>query len=234
MKQMHLVWALICAGCGGNSFSADGHEGAPDAAAHDDSGAPSIVRASDDAGRAGASSSGGSGEGGAGGSSAGTGGIGGALEEDAGVVGGAGGALEGGAGGEHSAGAGGTGGVDVGGAGGIGGVGGASDGGTGGSAGCELVTHENGLGQTWEDCVELGTYDTAQAFAACEAWWCAANGGCVSDPPANVCYTASACGEIAVLGTNGAGTYAAWSRLNGSVWLTDALGGGCIWTATWR
>lgn len=45
-------------------------------------------------------------------------------------------------------------------------------GGAGGAvvdAGCALVTHENGLGQTWQDCVPLGTYNEEQAMKACEA-----------------------------------------------------------------
>jgi hypothetical protein len=131
-----------------------------------------------------------------------------------------------------SAGAGGIG-AD-GGLGGVGGVGGAG-GNTGGTGGCEHVTHDNGVGQTWQDCEPLGTYNNAQAFKACEAWWCASNGGCTADPPANSCYTAPACGEtLAVRSSNGEGAYAAWSRRDGNVWLTDSLGGGCIWGGTWR
>jgi hypothetical protein len=34
-------------------------------------------------------------------------------------------------------------------------------------AACALVTHDNGLGQTWQDCVALGTYDENQAMKAC-------------------------------------------------------------------
>jgi hypothetical protein len=37
---------------------------------------------------------------------------------------------------------------------------------------CSLVTHSDGIGQTWQDCLPLGTYDEAQALAACIA-----NGG---------------------------------------------------------
>ncbi len=48
--------------------------------------------------------------------------------------------------------------------------------GTGGST-CTLVTHSDGLGQTWQDCVALGTYDVTEAQKACQTW-CAANGGC--------------------------------------------------------
>ena len=44
-------------------------------------------------------------------------------------------------------------------------------------AGCALVTHDNGAGQTWQDCVPLGTYDEAQAMKACEAWSVAVGGG---------------------------------------------------------
>lgn len=35
---------------------------------------------------------------------------------------------------------------------------------------CTLVTHDNGLGQTWQDCSPLGTYnDLGQSIAACHA-----------------------------------------------------------------
>lgn len=40
---------------------------------------------------------------------------------------------------------------------------------TGGTATCALVTHNNGLGQTWQDCVSLGTYNETQATKACKA-----------------------------------------------------------------
>jgi len=56
--------------------------------------------------------------------------------------------------------------------------------GTGGAtvidAGCTLITHDNGLGQTWQDCVPLGTYNEAQATKACKvsgATTCTANPG---------------------------------------------------------
>lgn len=32
-----------------------------------------------------------------------------------------------------------------------------------------LVTHSDGIGQTWQDCAPLGTYDVAEAQAACKA-----------------------------------------------------------------
>lgn len=38
-----------------------------------------------------------------------------------------------------------------------------------GSDACALVTHDNGLGQTWQDCVPLGTYNLEQAMKACVA-----------------------------------------------------------------
>ena len=52
--------------------------------------------------------------------------------------------------------------------------------GTGGSGGsvtapdaggdaCVLVTHSNGLGQTWQDCTPLGTYNEEEALKACKA-----------------------------------------------------------------
>lgn len=39
---------------------------------------------------------------------------------------------------------------------------------TGGSVACTLVTHTNGIGQTWQDCVPINTYDLNQAMRACE------------------------------------------------------------------
>lgn len=40
----------------------------------------------------------------------------------------------------------------------------------GGHVACaQFVTHSDGLGQTWQDCVPLGTYDEAEAMAACKA-----------------------------------------------------------------
>jgi hypothetical protein len=44
--------------------------------------------------------------------------------------------------------------------------------GTGGAvvdAGCALVAHDNGVGQTWQDCIPLGTYGSEQATKACKA-----------------------------------------------------------------
>lgn len=55
--------------------------------------------------------------------------------------------------------------------------------GTGGSpsatdaATCAPVTHDDGAGQTWQDCVAQGTLDNVQAETACNTW-CAVNGGC--------------------------------------------------------
>jgi len=39
-------------------------------------------------------------------------------------------------------------------------------------AACTLVTHTDGIAQTWQDCAPAGTYNQAEATAACEA-----NGG---------------------------------------------------------
>jgi hypothetical protein len=55
-------------------------------------------------------------------------------------------------------------------------------------AACTPVTHDNGLGQQWTDCVPLGTYNLAQALKACAAY-CAVNsclpdagGACINNP----------------------------------------------------
>jgi hypothetical protein len=221
MKQ-HLVWALVCAGCGGDSFSADGQKATADGATPDSGGAPSVVQLDDDAGSAGAPSGGSAGE-----DAGGSGGTGGERVEDAGPdveggAGGTGGSDGGGAGGTHSAGAGGDGGL-----GGVGGVGGAGGSSTGGTGGCE-VTHDNGVGQTWQDCVPLGTYDNTQALKACEAW-CAVV-GCAS------CWTAPACNQTLVvmseIESGGDTTRIAWSRTSDAVWQVGTLG--CISAGTWR
>lgn len=95
-----------------------------------------------------------------------------------------------GSGGGGSSGSGGTSSGAVSGSGGSPSSGGASSGGSAGSdAGvveaCALVTHDNGLGQAWKDCVPLGTYNVEQAMKACEA----------SD--AKTCSVVTACGPSA-------------------------------------
>jgi hypothetical protein len=166
MKRL-LTLIVFLSGCSGGDFTSGLFYGvdAPDAGeAHTDS-APFLA-------------GGASGKGGAPGS-------GGAPELDAGQGSGGsshgtGGSFQGTGGSFQTGGAPGTGG----GSGGTPGTGGVvSTGGTVGTggasvdAGCALVTHTNGLGQTWQDCVPLSTYDKAQATKACEAW-CAVNGGC--------------------------------------------------------
>jgi hypothetical protein len=63
---------------------------------------------------------------------------------------------------------------DDGGAGGGGGGGGGGSGSDGGSPpgdlGCTPVTHFDGLGDNWYDCVPLGTQDATQAYKAANAW----------------------------------------------------------------
>jgi hypothetical protein len=69
----------------------------------------------------------------------------------------------------------------------------AADSGDGGDAGaadsagdaasdaCTLVTHSNGVGQAWQDCLPLGTYTRAEAdsaCAACSSTGCARGTGC--------------------------------------------------------
>lgn len=39
----------------------------------------------------------------------------------------------------------------------------------GGTDACTFVTHRNGVGQTWQDCVPLGTFNESQATKACKA-----------------------------------------------------------------
>lgn len=100
----------------------------------------------------------------------------------AGGAGGSGGALGSRGGSSGSAGSGGS--SSSGGASGSTGTGGAFD-------ACALVTHDNGIGQAWQDCVPLGTYDEAQAMKACKASG-APNcrlSGCSADIHSMVCGT---------------------------------------------
>ncbi len=96
------------------------------------------------------------------------------LEKDGGSVGSGGAPVA--AGGSTTVGSGGatgTGGSTTAGSGGAFATGGATSSGgvigSGGSVACTLVTHTNGVGQTWQDCVPLGTWNESQAMKACVA-----------------------------------------------------------------
>lgn len=103
-----------------------------------------------------------------------------------------------------------------------------------GDAGCAPVTHDNGLGQTWQDCVPSGTYDTSQAKKACEAW-CDTN-GC-----AGACFTASFCGVEYMTGQSGSGVS---TVMTGWAWKAPHAGNvadidpitqvSCVPSGTWR
>src|SRR5271155_3117350 len=64
---------------------------------------------------------------------------------------------------------------------------------------CTPVTHSNGVGQTWTDCVPLGTYNETQAMKACAA---------VYDGDAGTCIPMSSwCGaNVVVSNVTGCGT----------------------------
>ena len=163
MKTKYILGViLMLTGCGGDQFATARALEAPDAGEADSLAMP---------GTGGASSTGG--KTGTGGAPVATGGAatGGAPEVDAGsggssqATGGSsqetGGSFQGTGGTSQTGGAPGAGGAPV--TGGSPGTGGVAD------AGCATVTHENGLGQTWQDCVPLGTYNLEQATKACEA-----------------------------------------------------------------
>lgn len=160
---------------------------------------------------------------------------------------GTGGARETGSGGASTGGTRGSGGSSSGGADSAGGTlsaaGGAGTGGTsstGGSGsggvpqemdgGCALVTHDNGLGQTWQDCVPLGTYNETQAMKACEASG-APNcrlSGCTADTHSMVCGI-DASGSFAYGGCWG------YTDLSAGHVVPAASAGGCpITTGSWR
>jgi hypothetical protein len=46
---------------------------------------------------------------------------------------------------------------------------------------CTTYTHSNGMGQTWTDCVPLGTYNEVQAAKACAAYVAVMGGQCGAD-----------------------------------------------------
>jgi hypothetical protein len=52
--------------------------------------------------------------------------------------------------------------------------------------GCALVTHSNGVGQTWQDCTPLGAHNRTQAQSACDALSAAAN--CVASTGCNLSF----------------------------------------------
>lgn len=172
---LYIFIVTMTAGCGGAEFSvfdrmeADGGTPLVDA--------PDSAPATSD-----------SGTGGAGGATA-TGGA--PTEIDGGAAGASGGSLstggELGSGGTSSGGTAGTGGTGGAGTGGMPSTGGTAGSGgvtaTGGVTGCTKVTHSNGIGQTWEDCVALDTFDESQATKACvahtgDAQHCYVSGGC--------------------------------------------------------
>ena len=182
MRVKFLSLVLVLTGCGGESFTAFGPEGSQDAGT----------------GGAVAADSGPQATGGASGETGGTADVdSGDAHASAGGEPSSGGATS--TGGTLSS----TGGVGTGGASSAGGT--TSTGGTAGSGGalgtggaaCTSATHSNGLGQTWTDCVPLGTYDSAQALKACRA---SGASRCV-DLGSDV-----GCGTTAmVLGSNGSG-----------------------------
>lgn len=114
-----------------------------------------------------------------------------AMRDDAGSIGGSGGSPD-------ATSAGDSGGVVVGSGGSL-----HADASSGGDAGdavsCELVTHDNGLGQTWQDCEPLYTFNLDQALKACEA------------SSVTACFRAERCGVGEVRGLIGDGAvFAEW------------------------
>jgi len=116
------------------------------------------------------------------------------------------------------------GGLDGGGGGGAGGDGGGGVGGGGGGGGsddlgCAPVTHSDGLGDSFVDCVALGTQDTTQAYKAANAW---DPSGTIDMPPRNysdnkgsliyICDKSAARGACGCWTWNATGQYAGVGR----------------------
>ena len=95
----------------------------------------------------------------------------------------------------------------------------------GGAVTCTLVTHDNGLGQTWQDCVPLGTYNESQATKACKA------SGAIACNPTAAC-TSNApivCGY----GPNPV-VFGCWGYAGDAVGLAKANDNCSAFTVTWR
>lgn len=153
MRLVGSLIAIVLYGCGGEAFTPDlfaGEDGGVDATQSDSE--PRSTGGAPPTGTGGATTEDDAGEGDAGGAPTGAGGA--VTQDDAGSTGGVGSGGAPAAGGAPS-----TGGHAP-------GTGGAS---TGGTVACTKVAHDNGIGQSWEDCVELGTYSKAQAMKACDA-----------------------------------------------------------------
>ena len=92
---------------------------------------------------------------------------------------------------------------------------------------CALVTHSDGLGQTWQDCAPLGMYDQAEAFRAC-----AANGGaCVLN----------ACGAVCDIDPHSPGYCSCWDyagplsgHVNNTADCTDPSKASCVGSDIWE
>lgn len=96
-------------------------------------------------------------------------------------------------------------------------------------AGCALVTHNDGTGQTWEDCTPLGTYSQEQAMKACEAWR-AVNGG-------GACQigTSAPCGDsLERVHVSANGFYMGWVWQGANAGdVAKSSSGGCTVIGTW-
>ena len=93
---------------------------------------------------------------------------------------------------------------------------------------CSPVTHSDGLGQSWSDCAPLGTYDQAEAQAACEA-----NGGspCVLN----------ACGAVCDVDPHSPGYCSCWvyagalaGHVNNTAGCTTPATASCVGSDTWQ
>lgn len=108
------------------------------------------------------------------------------------------------------------------GSGGAGGAGGAlaTGGATPTADACALVTHDNGLGATWEDCVPLNTYNQEQATKACRSSGAAS---CIVDTVCSGTYRR----VYGVSGAQGIGSWLFSGTLAGyaSPWNANICGG---------
>lgn len=93
--------------------------------------------------------------------------------------------------------------------------------------GAGLSTHQTGVGQTWNDCVPVGTHTTAQALQAC-ATWCAAKGGCDG-----ACFTGNVCNGSFVLGQVGDTAMTGWAVNGDTVKVNPNTQSSCSHVGSW-
>jgi hypothetical protein len=116
---------------------------------------------------------------------------------------------------------------------------GSSSGPSGPCDGAPLVTHQDGVGQTWTDCIPMGTYNSLQATKACVAY-CTANtcdGGLSYCIPGGSLSTCDDTLQVVTAFNTVTNEYVAWSwtaPYDGSLFEVPKGQDSCLPTGTWN